>query len=271
MMKTVLFAIIAVFFGASGLWYTITSNFDFGDFLVWCIAIASLLYALFHRQIDLFTKAGFGFVCKIVFFLGCGLFLAVLLFILAGQVTNKASGNANVLIVLGCFVDGEAPSAVLTYRLDEAYTYYSEHPDVTIVVSGGQGPTETVAEAQVMQKYLLEKGVPESQLLVEDQSSSTEENFRFSKILLEENGFVFTDETEIVYVTNGFHCARAACYAIKEGFTAATALPAGMPISQIITCYLREVFAVVYYAVFKSPNVGFLKNYVGLLAIFGKG
>lgn len=270
MIKTIFFALLAVFFGASGLWYTLTSNFDFGDFMVWCIALASLIYSIFHRCIDAFTVFGFGFACKVLFFLGCGLFVAVLLFILAGQYTNRPSGDAEIIIVLGCFVDGDEPSAVLVYRLEEAYAYYLEHPDVTIVVSGGQGPTESMPEAQAMQQYLIEKDVPENQILVESESSSTEENFRFSKILLEENGFNITENTEIVYITNGFHCARAGRYAQNEGFANATALPAGMPVSQIVTCYLREVFAVVYYIVFKSPNTGFLKNYVGLLAIFGK-
>lgn len=270
MLKTIVFALIAIFFGVSGVWYTLTSNLDFGDFLVWVIAVAACIYALFHRQIDAFTASGFGFACKMLFLAGCALFAVVLAVIIWGQFGNKVSGKEEIMVVLGCTVIEQAPSAVLKYRLDTAYNYYVEHSELTIVVTGGQGANESAAEAQVMAQYLIEKGIPAAQIIIEDQSHSTEENFRFAKILLEENGFLMTEDTEIIYVTNGFHCARAGWYAQNEGFATANALPAGMPMTQIVTCYLHEVFAVVYYAVFKSPNTGFLKNYVGLLSIFGK-
>ncbi len=214
--------------------------------------------------------AGFGFILKVLFGIGCAFFCIILAWILWGQMVNKPSGDEAFVFVLGCAVNGEEPSSVLTYRLDAAYDYYLAHPDVTLVVTGGQGATEVIAEAVVMQRYLIEKGVPAAQILVESESTSTEENFRFSKELLQTNGYTIDDDTPIVYITNGFHCMRAGLYAANEGFTNVSVIAAGMPLMQLLPCYLREVFAVVYYLAFKSPNVGFLKNYIGYLAIFGK-
>ncbi len=270
MIKTIIFELIALFFMANGARYALASNFDFGCYVVWCIAIAAFVYAVFHRAIDAFTASGFGFCCKVLFLAGCALFVAILIMIIAGQFVNKPSGEETIMIVLGGGIDGDEPGVALKYRLDEAYEYYLTHQDITIVVSGGTGVGASQAEATIMQRYLVNKGVPEEQILVEDQSTSTEKNFRFSKLLLEENGFDITEDTPIIYVTNGFHCLRAGRYAKNEGFANASALAAGLPASEILICYLREVFAVVYYAVFKSPDAGFLKNYVGLLAIFGK-
>ncbi len=270
MIKTVLFAVLTLLLGASGVWYALTSNFNFGNLAVWLMALACLVYTLFHRQIDAFALSGVGFIVKVLFFAGCALFLAVLCVILYGQWGSTPSGEEEIVIVLGCAVHGEEPSAVLVERLDTALAYYQAHPTVTLVVTGGQGAEEIIPEAVVMQRYLIAHGVPEAQVLVETQSSSTEENFRFSKILLEENGFVITTQTPIVYITNGFHCMRAGLYAQNEGFENATALAAGLPPMQYLPCYLREVFAVVYYAVFKSPSAGFLRNLVGVLHLGGK-
>ncbi len=269
--KTILFGLVALVFTVNGIQYALVANFDFGYYVVWCIAILSFVYALLHKRIDAVTASGFGFGCKVVFLAGCALFAVILCIIIAGQFTNKPSGDEEIMIVLGGGINGDEPGIALKYRLDEAYDYYLEHPDLTIVVAGGTGVAALEAEATVMQRYLVNKGVPEEQILVEDQSTSTDQNFRLSKVLLEENGFDITEDTPIIYVTNGFHCMRAGQYAKDAGFTNASALAAGLPASQILICYMREVFAVVYYAVFKSPDAGFLKNYVGLLAIFGKG
>ncbi len=267
-MKTIIFGLLTLFLGASGLWYALTSNFNFGNLLVWLMALASLCYALFHHQIDAFTAHGVGFVLKVLFFAGCAFFMFVLGVILWGQWGSAPQGDEKIVVVLGCAVHGETPSAVLQCRLDAAYDYYLANPDCILVVCGGQFAGEEVAEGVAMQRYLIEKGVPEEQILCDDASVSTQENFLFAKTLLEEAGY--SAEQAMVFVTNGFHCARATEYAKNAGFSDVSALAASVPPMQILPCYLREVFATVYYWAFKSPDTGFLKNYIGLLSIFGK-
>lgn len=48
-----------------------------------------------------------------------------------------------------------------------------EHPDRTVIVSGGQGPDEAYTEASVMARYLIEHGVDASRIIEEDKASNT--------------------------------------------------------------------------------------------------
>ena len=74
-----------------------------------------------------------------------------------------------MLVILGCQVKPEGPSMLLQDRLNKALDYWKEHPDITIVVSGGQGPDEPVTEARAMADYLIQAGVPEDSLMLEEQ------------------------------------------------------------------------------------------------------
>ena len=79
---------------------------------------------------------------------------------------------------------------------------------ITIVTSGGQGSNEPTSEARCMADYLMEGGVPEDQILLEDQSHNTKENFLYSKELLADEG-IDVGETDVLVVSNGFHLTRA--------------------------------------------------------------
>ena len=75
---------------------------------------------------------------------------------------------------------------LLRYRLDKAYEYAAEHPDLLFVTSGGQGRDEWIPEGQAMRDYLIEKGLPADRVLAENKSTSTEESFAFSLDILKE-------------------------------------------------------------------------------------
>ena len=62
------------------------------------------------------------------------------------------------IVVLGAQVQGDGPSLTLKKRLDKTLTFMQEHPDKTVIVSGGQGPDEAHTEASVMARYLIEHG-----------------------------------------------------------------------------------------------------------------
>lgn len=119
------------------------------------------------------------------------------------------------VIVLGCQVRGDVPSTMLARRLDAAVETLSEYPETVCVVSGGKGSGENVSEAEAMRRYLIERGIEESRLILEDKSVSTRENIRFSAELLKERGI----DTAVI-VTNEFHQYRADLYARRNGITA---------------------------------------------------
>ena len=101
------------------------------------------------------------------------------------------------MIVLGAGLRKDKPSMLLRYRLDKAYEYAAEHPDLLIVTSGGQGRDEWIPEGQAMRDYLIEKGLPTDRVLAENKSTSTAENFAFSLDILKERGY--SADTPIVY------------------------------------------------------------------------
>lgn len=266
MKQAILWGITAILAGF-GIYYAAFCQFNFGNLCVWLLAAASLCYTLCWRRIDVFFQTGAGRALLWVLMAGAVCFAAVLGVILTGQV-DRTTGTEETLVVLGCAVRGDQPTPVLTCRLEKALDWYAQHPDGTLVVCGGQGKTETMPEGRVMCRWLVDRGVPEAQILVDDTSTSTEENFANARALLEARGISAAAPT--AFVTNGFHCYRAAQYARQAGFSDARALPAGLPLSQYLTCYIREVFALVYYWVFKSPDQGFLRGLVGLLWLDGR-
>ncbi len=126
---------------------------------------------------------------------------------------NNHPESPCTVVVLGCKVKGDVPSLMLKRRLNAAYTYLEEHPEVMCIVSGGQGDGEVISEAQAMQTYLIEKGIDADRILMEDKSTNTEENLAFSKVILEEKDL----GDEIVIVTDSFHQYRASLLAEELG------------------------------------------------------
>ena len=116
---------------------------------------------------------------------------------------DHISGDPKIMIVLGCQVKPWGPSILLQDRLNEALAYLEDHPDMTVVVSGGQGYDEPSTEARAMADYLADHGFPEEQILLEERSSNTVQNLRYSCDLLAGQGYDTTDD--ILVVSNGFH------------------------------------------------------------------
>lgn len=158
-----------------------------------------------------------------------------------GSIDTSDYGE-DVLIVLGCGVKGDVPGDSLKARLDKALLYHEKNPDAIILVSGGQGSDEKKSEAFVMKKYLSEHGVDPDIIITEDRSTSTEENFEFSKIILDE---YFDSDYTVAFVTNEFHISRASAFAKLEGFENATHVHADTPFYALIPSVFRECTAVV--------------------------
>lgn len=125
----------------------------------------------------------------------------------------KADGSNEYAIVLGAKVkEGNIPSLSLRYRLEATLAYASDNPDVQFVLSGGKGLDEDIEEAIFMKNFLMENGVAENRLIVEDRSTSTYENLLFSKQLL-------PDEVDsVTIITSDYHLYRAKLLARKLGW-----------------------------------------------------
>ena len=244
----------------------LTSNFNMGNLMVWVITAASWVMAIWHRGLYAWVRDTLAGRVALLLCLAAVLVLAgVLTFISVKAYSNPPTGQEKVVVVLGAGLRKDRHSKLLRYRLDKAYEYAVAHPDTILVTAGGQGRDEWVPEGQAMRDYLIKKGLPPDRVLAETRSTSTEENFAFAKQVLEQGGF--DPDGPIVYVTNAFHCYRAGEYARMAGFEEAHALPAGISLQSVPTCYLREAMAVLYYWVFRSSRSGFMQSMVGLLSL----
>lgn len=241
------------------------SNFNMGNLMVWLLTAAVDVYAVRHRQFNAWFATGPGRVVWWLLVVGAAAYALLVGFVAVSGHANTATGQEQVLIVLGAGLHRDQPSKLLAYRLDKAYEYAAAHPEVIVVTSGGQGRDEWVPEGQAMRDYLIAKGLEPGRVLAECRSTSTEENFAFSLALLREYGY--DETTPVAYVSNAFHCYRAGRYAAMAGFTRAAALPAATPLRSLLPCYLREALALLYYWVFKTSETGPMHSLVGLLSL----
>ena len=228
------------------------SNMNFGVVFPFLLGIIFLLYGIFRTRILSKTQQGAGKLIRYMIYMGFWIFaatFAITVAFLAGYSHTQPKKEADALIVLGAAVHGNTPSAALASRLDTACQYLLEHPDIPVIVSGGQGQGENSTESAVMKSYLIEKGIEENRIIEENKSSSTYENFTFSKEILDN---LFSEKSyHIIYVTNDFHLYRAGKIAEKAGLSAeGISAPSHAWIKPNL--YVREYFALIKYYAFSQ-------------------
>lgn len=156
--------------------------------------------------------------------------------------------EVDYLIILGAGLNGEQLSWTLWERMQKGLDYLEGHPKVKVVLSGGQGSGEEISEAEGMRRFLVDHGIADERILKEDQSTSTMENFRFSKeILVRQPGF--QNSERVAVITNDFHLFRSKILARRNGLIP-VGIPSPTPWYLVPNVYLREYFAVVKSLIF---------------------
>ena len=151
------------------------------------------------------------------------------------------------LIVLGAAVRGDTPTLTLVHRLEGAKAYLEKYPKSKAVVCGGQGEGENISEAQCMYIWLCEHGIAPERIIREDRSTSTEENIRFARALIDSDG---GDSVNIALLSSPYHLFRAKAIAAKQGCDPrGVACVFGLPV-YTLCMYIREAFGVTHYIVF---------------------
>ncbi len=173
------------------------------------------------------------------------LLFAVVSVLMVVAACKPAPENATV-VVLGAGLRGDRPSRTLRERLDAAYDYLIEHPQAACVLSGGQGPDEPCTEAAAMKTYLVNRGIAEERLYLEERSTSTAENMEFSRQVIQEKGL----SSAIAVVTQEFHQCRAQAFAKKHGFTTVGAVTAHSQWDLLPSYWIRDFAGLCHMAVF---------------------
>lgn len=158
---------------------------------------------------------------------------------------NRPPDGDTTVIVLGCKVRGEEPSLMLRQRIMAAYRFLEKNPSAMCIVSGGQGADELISEAESMKRVLVEQGISEDRIIMEERSTGTDENIRFSLDKMNEYGI----GGSITIVTNDFHQLRAKLIADKYGLESYS-VSARTSLWLLPTYWLREWFGVCYQVLF---------------------
>ncbi len=227
------------------------NNFNLGNVLSALLGIPLLVYGIFAPALNRWFAKGAGRAVK--WFFICGYAFLICVFAVFGIMMGAAANtvppkDADVVMVLGAALRGTQPSDTLARRLDIALAYGQENPNALFLVSGGQGPQEEIPEAHAMRDYLIAHGVEESRILVEDKSRSTQQNFLYSKPILDER--FGTDNYTLVFATNDFHILRGYINAESVGMSDVHGLPYRSLIYTAPPNYMRESLALLATYVF---------------------
>lgn len=185
-------------------------------------------------------------VLTIVSYLECILAATIVLSLRAAK--HVPAFDKDYMLILGCQIrkDGTV-TPLLRGRADRALVFAAMQRDaagkaLTFVPSGGQGADEVVSEAEAIRNYLLQQGVPEGQILPEDQSANTFENLRNAAALIRTRA---GDGAKIAFATTNYHVFRAGVLAWQQGIAAEGI---GSPTRSYfwINAFVREFIATVY-------------------------
>ena len=180
--------------------------------LLWCWAVGGAICIVFAMLTFKYGKLPIPkwlFRCAVAVI---AVVLAVFCFfeaLVISQMGSDGEDGLDYIVVLGAKVNRNGvPSKPLYWRIDAAEKYLNENPETIAILSGGKGGDEPFSEAECMYNELVKRGVDESRLILEDKSTSTNENIRFSMEILPE-------DATFGVVTNNFHVYRAVRIAEK--------------------------------------------------------
>lgn len=129
--------------------------------------------------------------------------------------------QVDAIVVMGAAQYNGRPSPVLEARLEHALVLYERGYAPEIVVTGGKQSGDAFTEARASADYLIERGVPESSILLENEGRSTWESMQGVPALLAPD-----DGTRVLVVSDGFHLFRSEMMLRTLGYkTFASAAP----------------------------------------------
>ena len=130
--------------------------------------------------------------------------------------------DKDIVIILGYSLrEGENAVSVLRKRVDRAIAFRKKQlaetgRDLIYITSGGKGTEEAASESRWMRDYLVARGIPDSRIVEEDQSTTTHENMIFSKEKIRD----INPEARVAFCTSRYHVFRSGMYAREENMQA---------------------------------------------------
>ena len=160
---------------------------------------------------------------------------------------------ADVIVILGAGVQRDnTPGLAMRRRVSHAADLWRAGYAPIVICTGGKPVNRTRSEADTCAELLIkEQGLPESAVMLEDQSRSTEENAIFTRTLMWAHGW-----QSAIISSDNYHVFRARRLFTNEGLMVYTS-PATeqAPSNLYFTYLLREVVALQWQLVKEALNL----------------
>jgi uncharacterized SAM-binding protein YcdF (DUF218 family) len=173
-----------------------------------------------------------------------GMFYLLVTFVQVYRAARRDGAEpAQAIVVFGTAqYDGE-PSPVLAARLDHAIDLYERDLAPVVVVTGGNQPGDRFTEAAASANYLLERGIPDEDVLREVSGTSSWQSLAAVAAFLEDR-----DIKEVLLVSDPFHSLRISAMADELGLDAHSSPTRTSPISGVteMRYMARETVAVAF-------------------------
>ena len=230
--------------------------------LVVCLQAGQSDYVAIWLSLAMMTTFSY-----IMCYLECMLFSTMICAVLSTR--YRPPYDKEYIIILGCAImrDG-TPTPLLRGRIDRAVAFEREQfmksgRHAYFVPSGGQGSDEVISEAESMKRYLIEQGIPEEQIIKEDKSVNTLQNFEFSKKVIGEHGGDI--KKSIAFSTTNYHVFRGYTLAQRVSLRV-HGLSAGTKPYFYPNAFVREFIGLLYER--KGKHILFLVLVISYLLLY---
>lgn len=187
---------------------------------IWAIGLASMTILAFY---SIAVASNSKFLRAYTFsFATINLILLLVMLVYMWQMKRelrnlKSMHGTDFLLVLGNKCMGSRVPPILAGRLDKAIELYSDFKNKPkIIVSGGYTAKVPDSEASLMKQYLLDRGIPEEMIVMEDKSTTTIQNLEYSAIKIRK---IWRKDSRprVIIVTSDYHIPRTKSQAKNLG------------------------------------------------------
>lgn len=126
----------------------------------------------------------------------------------------KTPHNLDQIVVLGSGIFQDQVPPLLQSRIAKGISLQKVNPKALLILSGGQGPNESIPEGEAMEKWALSHGAIPARTIAEKKSANTWQNLEYSRRLFP------NPAGQTAIVTTRYHVFRALLLSKKQGFKA---------------------------------------------------
>ena len=161
--------------------------------------------------------------------------------------------SADVAIVLGAAAYESGPSPVYRERLNQGIRLYREGYVGKIILTGGTAEGNILSDAAIGRAYVTSHGVSDCDVILEEQSTITEENLYYAADIMKREGY-----STALIVSDPLHMKRAMAISKDAGiesFSSPTHTSMYQGMWSKLRFLIREVVLYVGYRLMRCFNV----------------